>query len=392
MLSIMLSVIMAMSVIIVPASVSAKGTKKVPNTYVAKSHTAEDSVKGIYLPNKNGTVYCSSDVFEDELYFQTAKKKYLLERGKTNENSKGTRVGDYYVRGEKVYYDFYINKNKNIIHEFRTIDLNGKNKKTLFSVSSKADYLDLLGGYGSGVIFYESSYNKKNGKYLNTVKMFRYKKIKTLFKFYSNSYNTNIEIFSGKIFYNNAKSYDIEKGKSTSYVTKGNYVTKNYMYYKNKNNNLKSLDKKGVRRIVAKNIYKFYSHNGSQGVLYSRLNSKKEEVFYQKTGAGKEYKLCSRNDVKNLVWQPKQTSCNVFFNTFYKDKVYFKVAVVEDKKIDGGIAVVELNYLVRIDAKGGTPKIYYKAPSGNDIDTYIFNDKFYYEPYDPYADMDSYDF
>lgn len=55
--------------------------------------------------------------------------------------------------------------------------------------------------------------------------MFRYKKVNTLIKFYTPISFSSINIFGGKIFYNN-KAYDLAKGKSTSYVAKEIYVTK----------------------------------------------------------------------------------------------------------------------------------------------------------------------
>lgn len=89
---------------------------------------------------------------------------------------------------------------------------------------------------------------------------------------------TNINVFNGKIYYQN-KAYNLANGKKTTFTAKEIYVTKNYMYYINKNNNLKSLDKKDVRRIVTKNVYKYYNSNNGSSVIYSKLNSKKKNYF-----------------------------------------------------------------------------------------------------------------
>jgi hypothetical protein len=75
-LSILLSVIMAMSVIIIPTSVSAKKAKTVPNTYVA-DWCDNPSIKGIYVPNK-GTVYTYSDSSQTVLRLTKINGKTII--------------------------------------------------------------------------------------------------------------------------------------------------------------------------------------------------------------------------------------------------------------------------------------------------------------------------
>ncbi len=377
-LSILLSVIMAMSVIIIPTSVSAKKAKTVPNTYVP-SDMDETGVIGVNVPNK-GIVY-------KETYKLVLKKTNgkLVTLDKYNRTSNS--VSTYYIRGNSVYYGYRDKAKKNYKSQIRKVDLDGKNKTTLYSkIYANGDAFYLIGGYGSGVIFSEKIYNKKNKTYTYIVKMIRNKKVTTLFKVNSKK-KVDFKIFSGKVFYNN-KSYDLAKGKSTSYVAKRIYITKNYMYYINKNNNLKSLDKKDVRRIVTKNVYKYYNANHSNDVVYSKLNKNKEEVFYQKTGTNKEIRLCSENDIKNLVGKSDKNMFVVGTAILHKNKVYFTTSEGKADKTYGVLVLPDYNvkysHIVTVDIKGGTPKIYYKAPYSYEINTYIFNNTFKYNLYDPF--------
>ena len=229
-LSILLSVIMAMSVIIIPTSVSAKKAKTVPNTYVP-SDMDETGVIGVNVPNK-GIVY-------KETYKLVLKKTNgkLVTLDKYNRTSNS--VSTYYIRGNSVYYGYRDKAKKNYKSQIRKVDLDGKNKTTLYSkIYANGDAFYLIGGYGSGVIFSEKIYNKKNKTYTYIVKMIRNKKVTTLFKVNSKK-KVDFKIFSGKVFYNN-KSYDLAKGKSTSYVAKRIYITKNYMYYINKKTTLRA--------------------------------------------------------------------------------------------------------------------------------------------------------
>ena len=173
-LSILLSVIMAMSVIIIPTSVSAKKAKTVPNTYVP-SDMDETGVIGVNVPNK-GIVY-------KETYKLVLKKTNgkLVTLDKYNRTSNS--VSTYYIRGNSVYYGYRDKAKKNYKSQIRKVDLDGKNKTTLYSkIYANGNAFYLIGGYGSGVIFSEKIYNKKNKTYTYIVKMIRNKKVTTLFK------------------------------------------------------------------------------------------------------------------------------------------------------------------------------------------------------------------
>ena len=375
-LSILLSVIMAMSVIIIPTSVSAKKAKTVPNTYVP-SDMDETGVIGINVPNK-GIVY-------KETYKLVLKKTNgkLVTLDKYNRTSNS--VSTYYIRGNSVYYGYRDKAKKNYKSQIRKVDLDGKNKTTLYSkIYANGDAFYLIGGYGSGVIFSEKIYNKKNKTYTYIVKMIRNKKVTTLFKVNSKK-KVDFKIFSGKVFYNN-KSYDLAKGKSTSYVAKRIYITKNYMYYINKNNNLKSLDKKDVRRIVTKNVYKYYNANHSNDVVYSKLNKNKEEVFYHRAGTSKENKLCTWGDIYKTATNYK-TSPKVL--RYYKDALLHNGKFYLSFTVLGSDPLYDTSYITEVNLKNGKPIIYEKEEFTAYISMWTFNNKLEYQGYG--TENDGYD-
>ena len=369
-LSILLSVIMAMSVMIIPTSVSAKKAKIVPNTYVP-SDMDETGVIGVNVPNK-GIVY-------KETYKLVLKKTNgkLVTLDKYNRTSNS--VSTYYIRGNSVYYGYRDKAKKNYKSQIRKVDLDGKNKTTLYSkIYANGNAFYLIGGYGSGVIFSEKIYNKKNKTYTYIVKMIRNKKVTTLFKVNSKK-KVDFKIFSGKVFYNN-KSYDLAKGKSTSYVAKRIYITKNYMYYINKNNNLKSLDKKDVRRIVTKNVYKYYNANHSNDVVYSKLNKNKEEVFYHRAGTSKENKLCTWGDIY-------KTSPKVL--RYYKDALLHNGKFYLSFTVLGSDPLYDTSYITEVNLKNGKPIIYEKEEFTAYISMWTFNNKLEYQGYG--TENDGYD-
>lgn len=375
-LSILLSVIMAMSVIIIPTSVSAKKAKTVPNTYVP-SDMDETGVIGVNVPNK-GIVY-------KETYKLVLKKTNgkLVTLDKYNRTSNS--VSTYYIRGNSVYYGYRDKAKKNYKSQIRKVDLDGKNKTTLYSkIYANGDAFYLIGGYGSGVIFSEKIYNKKNKTYTYIVKMIRNKKVTTLFKVNSKK-KVEFKIFSGKVFYNN-KSYDLAKGKSTSYVAKRIYITKNYMYYINKNNNLKSLDKKDVRRIVTKNVYKYYNANHSNDVVYSKLNKNKEEVFYHRAGTSKENKLCTWGDIYKTATNYK-TSPKVL--RYYKDALLHNGKFYLSFTVLGSDPLYDTSYITEVNLKNGKPIIYEKEEFTAYISMWTFNNKLEYQGYG--TENDGYD-
>ena len=375
-LSILLSVIMAMSVMIIPTSVSAKKAKTVPNTYVP-SDMDETGVIGVNVPNK-GIVY-------KETYKLVLKKTNgkLVTLDKYNRTSNS--VSTYYIRGNSVYYGYRDKAKKNYKSQIRKVDLDGKNKTTLYSkIYANGDAFYLIGGYGSGVIFSEKIYNKKNKTYTYIVKMIRNKKVTTLFKVNSKK-KVDFKIFSGKVFYNN-KSYDLAKGKSTSYVAKRIYITKNYMYYINKNNNLKSLDKKDVRRIVTKNVYKYYNANHSNDVVYSKLNKNKEEVFYHRAGTSKENKLCTWGDIYKTATNYK-TSPKVL--RYYKDALLHNGKFYLSFTVLGSDPLYDTSYITEVNLKNGKPIIYENEEFTAYISMWTFNNKLEYQGYG--TENDGYD-
>ena len=375
-LSIILSLIMAMSVLVIPATVSAKETKKVPNTYFP-TDMDETGVIGVNVPNK-GIVY-------EETY------KFVLKKtnGKLVTLDKYNRVDnyttDYYVRGNSAYYGYRDKVKKNYKFQIRKVDLDGKNKTTLYSKTyANDDTFYLIGGYGSGVIFSEKSYNKKNKTYTYIVKMVRSKKVTTLFKVNSKK-KVDFKIFSGKVFYNN-KAYDLAKGKSTSYVAKEIYITKKYMYYINKNNNLKSLDKNGVRRIVTKNVYKYYNANHSNDVVYSKLNSNKEEVFYHRAGTAKENKLCTASGIRKTATEDVTTSKilgDYRKSLLYNGKFYLSFTIPGDDPL------YDTSFIIEVNLKNGKPVIYDKEEFTAYISMWTFNNKLKYQGYG--TENDGYD-
>ena len=375
-LSIILSLIMAMSVLVIPATVSAKETKKVPNTYFP-TDMDETGVIGVNVPNK-GIVY-------EQTY------KFVLKKtnGKLVTLDKYNRVDNYttyyYVRGNSAYYGYRDKVKKNYKYQIRKVDLDGKNKTTLYSKTyANDDTFYLIGGYGSGVIFSEKSYNKKNKTYTYIVKMVRNKKVTTLLKVNSKK-KVDFKIFSGKVFYNN-KAYDLAKGKSTSYVAKEIYITKKYMYYINKNNNLKSLDKNGVRRIVTKNVYKYYNANHSNDVVYSKLNSNKEEVFYHRAGTAKENKLCTASGIRKTATEDVTTSKilgDYRKSLLYNGKFYLSFTILGDDPL------YDTSFIIEVNLKNGKPVIYDKEEFTAYISMWTFNNKLKYQGYG--TENDGYD-
>nr|WP_296077049.1 hypothetical protein [uncultured Ruminococcus sp.] len=375
-LSVVLSVIMAMSVLVIPATVSAKETKKVPNTYFP-TDMDETGVIGVNVPNK-GIVYEGTYKF---VLKKTNGKLVTLDKYNRVDNY----TTDYYVRGNSAYYGYRDKVKKNYKYQIKKVDLDGKNKTTLYSKTyANDDAFYLIGGYGSGVIFSEKSYNKKNKTYTYIVKMVRNKKVTTLLKVNSKK-KVDFKIFSGKVFYNN-KAYDIAKGKSTSYVAKEIYITKKYMYYINKNNNLKSLDKNGVRRIVTKNVYKYYNANHSNDVVYSKLNSNKEEVFYHRAGTAKENKLCTASGIRKTATEDVTTSKilgDYRKSLLYNGKFYLSFTIPGDDPL------YDTSFIIEVNLKNGKPVIYDKEEFTAYISMWTFNNKLKYQGYG--TENDGYD-
>lgn len=362
-LSLILATIMAISALI---TVSAKERTKTPNTYVPSND--------VYNFSK-GTIH--SSIWGKLIYIKNNGKEIILDEVYPYNEE----IFSYYVRGDKVYYSvlsYDLAPDNSEYYQIRSVNLNGKNKKALYLSSSRM--FGMIGGYGSGIIFYE--YSKKN---ILTVKMLKNNKTTTLFKV-KGFYDFNI--FNGKIYYNN-KSFNLKTHKTDKYVAKEIYVTKNYMYYINKNNNLKSLDKKGARRIVTKNVHKYYGANNGSSVIFSKLDSKKEEVFYKRTGTGKEYRLCAWSDIFNVISKPANTNLNseyVVSNAlFYKNNVYFDLGIADPEEQYGWYSKI-----VAVATRGGTPKVILEAEKNNYTYMSLYGDKLIYREYSeenlPYDD------
>ena len=124
-LSVVLSVIMAMSVLVIPATVSAKETKKVPNTYVANF----DSVYNF----SKGTI--SDDFWGPFSYYKKNSNKYVTIENTTPYDS--DRTLGYYVRGNEIYYCFVETKYANFVYSIKTFNINNKKKKKFYEVTDK---------------------------------------------------------------------------------------------------------------------------------------------------------------------------------------------------------------------------------------------------------------
>lgn len=353
-LSLMLATIMTVSAFIMPTVVTAKESKKTPNSYVATND--------VYCFGK-GMVYTKTGRL---IYEKKSGKKIVLEKYNWNYDA----VYSYYVRGNTVYYLIYKEdrsgnpKNKSSF-KIKSVNLSGKNKTTICSTNASAF---LLGGYGSSIIYEET-----NKKYVNKIKKINNNKTTTLLTVKGKS---SFEMFNGRIYYNN-KAYNLKNGKTAKFVAKEIYVTKNYMYYMNKNNNLKSLDKKGTRRIVAKNVHKYYGANNGKIVIYSKLNNNNEEVFYKRTGTDKEYMLCSWSDMEKAIKTPsplpEKYNYTIYDALFHKGKVYFEFRITGDN--------LQYEKISRVSNKGGTPEMVLDPNNSYGVYMKLYGDRLEYGEY-----------
>ena len=158
------------------------------------------------------------------------------------------------------------------------------------------------------------------------------------------------------------------------------------MYYINKNNNLKSLDKKDVRRIVTKNVYKYYNANHSNDVVYSKLNKNKEEVFYHRAGTSKENKLCTWGDIYKTATNYK-TSPKVL--RYYKDALLHNGKFYLSFTVLGSDPLYDTSYITEVNLKNVKPIIYEKEEFTAYISMWTFNNKLEYQGYG--TENDGYD-
>ena len=354
-LSLTLSVVIALSILIVPMGTSAKAKPKKPvKTYVAKSDEYFNSYGRAY--SQGGKLY----------FHESYGETYLLTK------TSGNPVGSYYTRGDTVYYY----KRGNIY----SVDTRGKNRKRLYG---KANSHKLLGGYGSAVII---TIIDENGN--QRVSKIKDGKTTTLFErripndgnddYAYEYYNPwDLTLFSGKIYFNNEnKVYDLATNKVKSFKASQIVGTKNYLYYVNKVNNLRRIDKYGSNQLLAKNITKIYTANDARTIVYGKKNpTTGKEYLYRKTDIYYQtYRLCSVEDLgATLGVEEKDTVINKAY--FIPGKAYL---------------LINTKIVLSVGSRGGAPTVLCKAEGENEICSLIYHcRKIYYEKsfYDPVNDI-----
>lgn len=350
-------------------SVSAKAVKKDPKTYVSERTSAIRY--SCYEFSKGKITYDQgNEDFKENcnlVYTNLKGNRYTIERG---------GVEEFYARIDKVYYSksipidtvdeygAYVGRYK---YQIISSDLTGKNKKVLFTAKHDEDFR-LVGGYGSSVIFKSKNqvYKWYKGK---TTKLFKTKS------------NETVKIFNGKI-YDCKIVYNLKTNKSKKFVVKQMDVTKKYLYYINKNDNLKRLDKQGNRETVDSKgkIGKIYRANDGQTVVYSKGTGDKE-TFYRRTGLKKApVRLASITElVNNLTFEKEQDTSYKRINdiVLHDYKVYFSITVGEFL----GYSEEYVRY------SNDAISLVSVGVNGNNM-TQHFIDKFHFENSDYYYEVD----
>lgn len=342
-LSLTLAIVIALSILIVPMGTSAKTKpKKSVNTYIAKSDE--------YFTD-DGRVYSQGRKF----YFTNNDGETFLLTKKS-----GNAVDFFYVRGNRVYY----NKLGNIY----SVTTKGENRKRLYGNFGAR----MLGGYGSAVIIiiddiqgHEKVCKIKNRK---TTTLFERPKPKdNLYDDYY-SYDTpwDVTLFNGKIYDNSDnKVYDLATNKTESFKASQIVDTKNYLYYVNKVNNLRRIDKKGNNKLVAKNVTRLYASNDGATVVFGKKDTTTgKEYLYRRTGIkDQKYRLCSVEDLGATLGA---TESNTTINCAYivPGKVYLLVnrrIVLEVNSKGGALTVLckSEGYYERCTLGYGYGEVYY---------------------------------
>ncbi|MGN0461432.1 MAG: hypothetical protein ACI4HZ_03220, partial [Ruminococcus sp.] len=258
-------------------------------------------------------------------------------------------------RGNRVYY--------NKIGNIYSVTTKGENRKRLYGNFGAR----MLGGYGSSVIFiadYEDNrdtvYRTKDGK------------TTTLFKrnvpedSYESEGNWDLTLFNGKIYDNSEnKVYDLATNKVKSFKASQIVGTKNYLYYVNKVNNLRRIDKKGNNKLVAKNVTKMYTANDGATVVFGKKNTTTgKEYLYRRTGIKDQtFRLCSVEDLgATLGVEESNTTINCAY--IVPGKVYLLVnrrIVLELNSKGGALTVLckSEGYYERCTLGYGHGKVYY---------------------------------
>ncbi len=330
-ISILLTILTLFS--LTATTASAKAVKKNPKTYV--SECVERYACYEFSKGKITYDIRNEDFMENYTLFYTDLngKRYTIEPREI--------IGEFYARIDKVYYSKIIsfdeddngNPEGDCKYQIISSDLKGKNKKVLFTAKHDEDFR-LIGGYGSSVIFKSKDqlYKWHKGK---TTKLFKTKtEYVTRGLFLDDG---TIKIFDGKI-YDHKIAYDLKTNKSKKFVAKQMDVTKKYLYYINKNDNLKRLDRQGNRETVDSKgkISEIYYANDGQTVIYSKGRGEfagvgDKETFYRRTGLKKApVRLASITElVNNLTFEKEQdTSYKKVYDIVLHDyKVYFGIRV-----------------------------------------------------------------
>lgn len=325
-LSLTLAIVIALSILIVPMGASAKEKPKKPvKTYIA-----------------TGDEYITA---EGKAYSQGRKLYFTHNNGETYNltNHWGNAVRSFYVRGDTVYYC----KLGNVF----SVDTKGENRKKLYG---KGDTEKILGGYGSAVIIIIDDIQGRQKvckiKNRKTTTLFERPKPKdNLYDDYY-SYDTpwDVTLFNGRIYFiNENKVYDLATNKTESFKASQIFDTKNYLYYVNKVNNLRRIDKKGNNKLVAKNVTRLYAANDGATVVFGKKNTTTgKEYLYRRTGIkDQKYRLCSVEDLGATLGT---TESNTTINCAYivPGKVYL---------------LINERIVLNVGSKGGTPNVLCKS-------------------------------
>ncbi len=359
------------------AKTETKAVKKDPKTYVSEFTSA---IRYRYYEFSKGKITYdrgNENYRENYTLFYTDLKgeRYTIEEHVID---KSVRVEEFYARIDKVYYSksipideedeygAYVGRYK---YQIISSDLTGKNKKVLFTAKHDEDFR-LIGGYGSSVIF----------KSKNQVYKWYKGKVTKLFKTKSNEI---VKIFNGKI-YDCKIAYNLKTNKSKKFVAKQMDVTKKYLYYINKNDNLKRLDRQGNRETVDSKgkIGKIWRVNDGQTVIYSKGTGDKE-TFYRRTGLKKvPVRLASITELVNkLTFEKEQDTSYKKINdiVLHDYKVYFSITVGKFLSYSGEYPVYT-NDVISLVSVG---------VNGNNM-TQHFIDKLHFEDSDYYHEVDSF--
>ena len=338
-ISIILTILTLFSLTV--TSVSAKSVKKDPKTYYAVgtwenyngSYYKAPFASGEYT-NSKGT----ASIVDGEFVFTDLKgKKHVIEKSRGYKNSHGllayVDVVAFYVRLDKIYYQVEYTYDKYSEEEYsltrlKISSLDGKTKKVLHKsrISGR-----LLGGYGSSMIYYVQDNISKGVVY----KYSNNGKVKKLFerKHEAATWDQNLRLFNGKIYHDN-KVYNLKTGKTKSFVASQLRHTKKYLYYINKNGNLKRLDKQGNRQTIDSKgkITRIGLVNDGQTVVYCK-GTGNNRVFYRRTGVNKEAKrLVSMRQMLDMMelesgYEPLPSRECIDKIILHDNKVYFDLAI-----------------------------------------------------------------